>query len=106
MAGMILLEKLNGIISVDHDSRTGHNQELNKYLDFTYSINDIIWVPLQAGIIIHDVSKNLSINDTSPQCIMLPISNRTIPILYNSSIPYFDARYPTDSDMENYEWFN
>ena len=70
-------------------------------------MDDIILVPMQArvnGIIINYVPKELSLDEASSQRIILHCSDRAIPILYNGPIPYFNARYPTDSDMETYEW--
>ena len=72
---------INGIIAVDYDDRTGHILELNNFLDFYCSMDDIILVPMLAGvngITINDIPKDISTYETPLQNIVLSCSNRTI----------------------------
>ena len=98
---------INGIVSVDKDDGNGYILELNNFLDFTKDMEHSILVPMQArvnGSVINDVPRNLCPNNSSTQSIILPNGKDEIPIEFHGPIPYVRVRYPTDEDMENYQW--
>ena len=98
---------INGVIAIDRDDGTGFILELNNFLDFTKSMEDLILVPMQArqnGIVIDDVPKNLCHHGTSTQSMFIPETNFKVSIKYNGPIPFIRARYPTDTDLDDYEW--
>ena len=98
---------INGVVAVDIEDGTGFILELNNFLDFTQSMEDSILVPMQArqnGVIIDDVPKNLCHYGTSTQSMFVPQTNFKAPIEFNGPIPFVRIRYPTDSDLDEYEW--
>ena len=100
---------VNGIVAVDFDDGKGLILELNNFLDFSQSMEHSILVPMQArvnNVIVDDIPKSLCTRGISTQSIIIPNCNRSIPIDYNGPIPYFKIRYPTDEDMDHYEWFS
>ena len=100
------IKMINGAVAIDIDDGTGF-VELNNFLDFTDSMNDTIVVPMQArlnSVIINDVPKMLCPYKVSTQSVIFPESKKEVPIEFNGPIPFFKARYPTDSDMESYDW--
>ena len=98
---------VNAIIAIDLEDGSGIILELNNFLNFTDSMDDCILVPMQCrlhGIIVDDVPKQLCPYGTSTQSIYVPEGKIRIPIRFNGPIPYISARYPTDSDMDNFKW--
>ena len=98
---------INGVVAVDLENGSGIILELNNFLDFTESMEDSILVPMQArlnGIIIDDIPASLCPHRRSTQSVYIPELKLRIPILFNGPIPYFKIRYPTDTDMEEYQW--
>ena len=103
------VKMINGIVAVDRDDGSGFIVELNNFLDFTDSMNDSIVVPMQARlnhVIVNDVPRSLCSYNVSTQSIIFPENNAEIPIEYNGPIPFFRARYPSDSDMDSYQWIS
>ena len=101
------ISMINGVIAVDKDDGTGYILELNNFLNFSDSMNDSILVPMQArqnGIVIDDVPKDLCYHGVSTQSVFVPEKNISIPIEFNGPIPYIKVRYPTDRDLDEYEW--
>lgn len=98
---------INGIVAVDLDDGSGIILELNNFLDFTQFMENTILVSMQArinNVTIDDVPKSLFPRKTSTQSIIFPNSSKYIPIDFNGPIPFIDIRYPTNEDMEWYEW--
>lgn len=98
---------INGVIAVDNEDGSGYILELNNFLNFTDDMYDSILVPMQArqnGIVIDDVPKELCHHQVSTQSVFIPHRSFSIPISYKGPIPYIRARYPTDHDLEHYEW--
>ena len=98
---------INGVVAVNNDDGSGYILELNNFLDFTDSMNDSILVPMQArhnGIVVDDVPRELCYHGVSTQSLFLPKQNFSIPIEFNGPIPFVCARYPTDRDLDEYEW--
>ena len=98
---------INGVVAVDRSDGGGYILELNNFLDFTTSMNDSILVPMQArqnNIVIDDVPKGLCYHQTSTQSLFIPGTDVKIPISFYGPIPYIHARYPSDTDLDTYEW--
>ena len=103
------IRMINGIVAVDKSDGSGYIVELNNFLDFTTSMTDSIVVPMQARlnkVIVNDVPTSLCPYKMSTQSLIFPEPNAEIPIEYNGPIPFFQARYPTDYDMESYPWIS
>ena len=101
------VQMINGVIAVDKEDGGGYILELNNFLDFTDSMNDSILVPMQArhnGMVVDDIPRELCYHGVSTQSIFLPEKNFSIPIEFNGPIPFVHARYPTDRDLDEYEW--
>ena len=59
---------------------------------------------LQNNIVIDDVPKGLCYHQTSTQSLFIPGTDVKIPISFYGPIPYIHARYPSDTDLDTYEW--
>ena len=98
---------INGVVAVDRPDGGGYILELNNFLDFTTSMNDSILVPMQArhnNVVIDDVPKGLCYHGTSTQSLFVPGTDVKIPISFHGPIPYVHIRYPSDTDLDTYEW--
>ena len=96
---------INGVVAVDGIDGSGIIIELNNFLDFTDSMEDSILVPMQVrcnGFVVDDVPKNLCYHRVSTQSIFRPGDDLKIPIEFNGPIPFIRARYPLDSDLDNF----
>ena len=104
ITGIIMI---NGAIAVDReDGQGGYILELNIALNFTETMEHSLLCPMQArenNVIINDVPKRLA--STSSQSVAFP-SGATIPIYFHGPIPYFNMRYPTQYDLDTYEWLS
>ena len=79
------VKMINGIVAVDTDDGNGYILELNHFLDFTNSMDNIILVPMQArinGINVDDVPLQLCPHKVSTQSIHFPDEDIRIPILF------------------------
>ena len=98
---------INGAVAVDRPDGGGYILELNNFLDFTNSMNDSILVPMQArhnNVVIDDVPKGLCYHGISTQSLFVPGTDVRIPISFHGPIPYIHVRYPSDTDLDTYEW--
>ena len=98
---------INGIVAVDNEDGSGYILELNNFLNFTDTMEHTILVPMQArenGVIIDDVPSRLCPYNKSTQSIYFPEENSRIPIEFHGPIPFIRIRYPTDADMDSYQW--
>ena len=96
---------INGIVAVDkEDGQGGYILQLNSFLDFTSSMDHSLLCPMQArlnNVRIDDVPKKLSPSSTQS---MQFEDGAQIPIYFKGPIPFIHTRYPTDEDMNSYEW--
>ena len=98
---------INGIVAVDReDGQGGFILEFNNALDFTNSMEHSLLCPMQARInqvVIEDAPRSLV--PTSSQSLTFP-TDEYIPIHFHGPIPFFHMRYPTQYDMDNYQWLS
>ena len=98
---------INGVVAVDKPDGGGFILKLNNFLDFTSSMNDLILVLMQArqnNIVIDDIPKGLCYHEVSTQTIFIPKTNIKIPIEFHGPTPYVKIQYPSDMDLDEYEW--
>ena len=56
------------------------------------------------GVLIDDIPSRLCPYNKSTQSIYFPEENARIPIEFHGPIPFIRIRYPTDADMDSYQW--
>ena len=98
---------INGIVAIENEDGSGYLLELNNFLNFTDTMEHTILVPMQErenGVLIDDVPSRLCPYNKSTQSIYFPEENPRIPIKFHGPIPYVRIRYPTDEDMDTYQW--
>ena len=101
------ISMVNGAVAVDTKEGKSYILELNNFLNFTDSMDHSLLCPMQArtnGVIINDIPRNLCPDEADSQCIHFPVEKVRIPIEFHGPIPYLPIRYPSDFDINDFQW--
>ena len=101
------INMVNGAVAVDTKEGKSYILELNNFLNFTDSMDHSLLCPMQArtnGVIINNIPRNLCPDEADSQCIHFPVEKVRIPIEFHGPILYLPIRYPSDSDINEFQW--